>query len=802
MLKRALLLFLALALLSVPAPAAFSYYRSITIAHSQVPNTDQSSFPVLVSISGQTYLKTVANGGHVNNTTTVNGITVPADLGFYTTSGLTTKLNWEVESYDGTAGTLVAWVMISTVSHTTDTVFYMAYGDSGVTTWQGNVASTWDTNFALVSHLGDNAGNTNVTDSTSNANTGTAQQNTSSVTTTSAEIGRGMTFNGSSDYVNEGTGTQFATGSGNITLEAWVYATSLPGTFANFSIIGKGYNGTNTHYYMQLQTGGGGTTAIAVGTFNFPTNNQASVTFPGTNAWHHIVGTYDGAWNIYVDGTKTTQSVTTAPITNGTRFIMGAEDNSGGQNNFFAGRLDEVRFSSSARSADWITAEYNNESSPGTFYTVGSEIGGSSSYTASVLESFLVLNAQAGLGAHIGATRETIVVLNVNAGSGSHFAAVNNIDGLTDSRSQLGTHFAAPRDVLAAVNPGTGIGTHFATASDAMRTLQPGAGSAGHSGAASELVTVAMTSAIAQGAGRLATENVALNLTGAGVGSHFGSAKDAIQALQFPGGSAAHFGLASDLLVLSSTAASVKTAGRAAIEALALIVTGVGVGTHFGTSSDNLAPLQVGNGLGSHSRSAADLVSISELQGKASGQGRLASEGVAVLLSSASVAAHFASPSDSNGLVSLVSGSAGHFVNAAESVVSFVASASVRGLVRSATDLLVTSDIAGRLAQLNASAIELITGKHLPSRLAAHFASAGELMSILDGKFGNTFGYFASAGEFLQGVDLNFSIHMLRPTPPIDVNNMIVYPLPPGAIIYLDQDTIGIYVKDTEVTVQ
>src|SRR5205823_10016443 len=35
--------------------------------------------------------------------------------------------------------------------------------------------------------------------------------------------------------------------------------------------------------------------------------------------------------------------------------------------------LDEVRLSSSTRSAAWITTEYNNQSSPGTFITIGSE---------------------------------------------------------------------------------------------------------------------------------------------------------------------------------------------------------------------------------------------------------------------------------------------------------------------------------------------------------------------------------------------------------------------------------------------
>ena len=37
------------------------------------------------------------------------------------------------------------------------------------------------------------------------------------------------------------------------------------------------------------------------------------------------------------------------------------------------GIVDEVRISNIARSADWVKTEFNNQNSPGTFYTIGSE---------------------------------------------------------------------------------------------------------------------------------------------------------------------------------------------------------------------------------------------------------------------------------------------------------------------------------------------------------------------------------------------------------------------------------------------
>jgi len=37
---------------------------------------------------------------------------------------------------------------------------------------------------------------------------------------------------------------------------------------------------------------------------------------------------------------------------------------------YWHGVLDEVHISSGARSADWIATEYNNQSSPSTFYSI------------------------------------------------------------------------------------------------------------------------------------------------------------------------------------------------------------------------------------------------------------------------------------------------------------------------------------------------------------------------------------------------------------------------------------------------
>ena len=65
------------------------------------------------------------------------------------------KLKWEVEKYDGTTGNLIAWVKIPSVSSSTDTVFYLMYGDSAINTNQSDPPNTWDSNFKGVWHMGE-----------------------------------------------------------------------------------------------------------------------------------------------------------------------------------------------------------------------------------------------------------------------------------------------------------------------------------------------------------------------------------------------------------------------------------------------------------------------------------------------------------------------------------------------------------------------------------------------------------------------------------------------------------------------
>ena len=166
----------------------YSYRRTVTIDHSKVPNTDQSNFPLLVS-GTYSYLATTANGGNVQNS---NGY----DIIFTSDCGCTTKLDHEVESYNAATGAVNYWVRVPTVSHTSDTIIYMCYGNTAISTSQANTTGVWDANFKSIYHLKDGT-SLNVTDSTNNHNL-----TNNGATATSGRVDGSGAFDGSAQYLS------------------------------------------------------------------------------------------------------------------------------------------------------------------------------------------------------------------------------------------------------------------------------------------------------------------------------------------------------------------------------------------------------------------------------------------------------------------------------------------------------------------------------------------------------------------------------------------------------------------------
>lgn len=375
--------------LTLPQPSfanGYAYRRTITIDHTRVPNTDQTNFPVLIT-GVYPALATVGNGGHVQSP---NGF----DIVFTSDNAGANALNWELESFNGATGAVTFWVRMPVLSHTTDSQIYMFYGKAGVAAFQGNRAGTWDNNYVAVYHMADNAASNAVLDSTTNGNTGAAQSATNAKTVV-GRIDGAQTFNGISDFILANNSNSLAI-TGNLTIEAWVKANAMPGLGNQLYIAGKGYNGSNEGYFLRLETNNSGNSFLQAGTSSFPNAYQAQVQVNGfAGSWHHVLGSYNGTWSVYVDGVGTASSQSVPPLHTGEPVAIGARDTTGARVYFLNGAIDEVRISTIARTSDWVAASFENQNSPATFFVLGPELssGGPAPVEVSVAPPTVTLNA-------------------------------------------------------------------------------------------------------------------------------------------------------------------------------------------------------------------------------------------------------------------------------------------------------------------------------------------------------------------------------------------------------------------------
>ena len=352
---------------------AFSFKASITILHSQVPNTDQTNFPVLVNgtyagAGGIPDLRSVGNGGKVQNS---NGY----DIYFYSDSALTTRIPAERERYNATTGEIVMWVK-KTILTASDVTIYIAYGDATISTdpnLDGTFGKTsvWDVNYKGVWHLPDGT--------TLTANDSTGVNNGTLINAPTAGVGKidgaGNFVAASSQGIDAGLNSSLNI-TGDITMEGWVNPSTTTTQFY-LSRLTTGGNG----YLMFLNTGGG---VPHFGVF-MDVQNAAVESFAlaqptiATNTWTHIVGRItSGTMAIFLNGVSVSisdsarQGIASIGSNTTTDLFLGRDSRSATA--FSNGLLDEFRVSNIARSADWIKTEYNNQSSPSTFYTMGSQV--------------------------------------------------------------------------------------------------------------------------------------------------------------------------------------------------------------------------------------------------------------------------------------------------------------------------------------------------------------------------------------------------------------------------------------------
>jgi len=292
-----------------------------------------------------------------------------------------TRLTHEIVSADRTTGAFEAWVLIPTLDDDANTTLYMHYADPNAANQFDTTGAVWASEYLGVYHMEGGSG-TAYLDASGNSNTLTPT-GTPTLDGT-GHIGDGIAVVRSSSILTHPIGASWNFDTQDMTICAWFKITDWAGG-ADEHIFSHGSGGSvlNERFYWREEASG---TRVAsrVGTTN-PTDDNYTTS---ADTWYRactVVNT-DGAtggtdvYYAYQNATVFTQvnGITYTPFTThavADWTLGGAVHATDGYGEGMTGMLDEVWISQSAKTAAQITAEYNNQSSPTTFYTMTYEAG-------------------------------------------------------------------------------------------------------------------------------------------------------------------------------------------------------------------------------------------------------------------------------------------------------------------------------------------------------------------------------------------------------------------------------------------
>jgi hypothetical protein len=350
-----------------PFDYGWHYRKQIIIDHSKVDGS-QTNFPVLVSIIDPDLKQKAQQNGD--------------DILFMNDTGVASRLNYEIESYDHSSGKLVAWVNIPVLPSFQDTMFYLYYGNPNCLSQQ-HPENTWDATYKGVWHMND-ATSTTIIDSTSGTHNGVKESIGHPIETSDGKVAQAQNFI-QADAITCSDSDDFSMTDGTsdipFTLELWMYPTVINNHHNLLTKDGQnrrewvfeyyGYQNYQRFIRILLFDNNAGTTLTGLYYYEFQ-----------PNTWYHIAVTYDGSGNtsglsLFFNGEPVSWSTTTNSGYGKMRntnspLYMGKYDWSDPK--YYFGILDEIRISKGiARSEEWINTGYQNQNYPSDFINVGPE---------------------------------------------------------------------------------------------------------------------------------------------------------------------------------------------------------------------------------------------------------------------------------------------------------------------------------------------------------------------------------------------------------------------------------------------
>lgn len=303
-----------------------------------------------------------------------------------TTSDGATELPRELVACSNASSTGELHFKAPDLSTVADTVFYIYYGNAAEADYADTATygaeKVWTNGYLGVWHLGED-GNTTAggyIDSTSKRNHGTGTSMTASSDVV-GQVGYSQDFDGSADRIVIPRNTKLEP-TAELTLSAWVRPDGAQGASAKPVFYGDNSGTPDGPYGFALNSTSD--TDIRFKISSAAKSYHATGTAAVSNGtWSFLTGTYDGATQtLYKNATSLASLTFAITIGDYATYGLGIGDKAQtGQP--WGGPVDEVRIASSSRSVSWIGTEYNNQSSPSTFYVIGE-----SSASAPVVETF------------------------------------------------------------------------------------------------------------------------------------------------------------------------------------------------------------------------------------------------------------------------------------------------------------------------------------------------------------------------------------------------------------------------------
>jgi len=217
---------------------------------------------------------------------------------------------------------------------------------------QGKVTTRLETGVVGYWHFDEGVA-TSSYDSSGNRNNGVLINGPTWQTSSNCRSGSCLSFDGTNDYVDVGTGTSLSI-TQNITMETWVKLNTYTSGGTNTdraSIVQK-----TGQYYMTVNSANGTLDVFFQGITGAHTSSNSTIPL---NEWAHVAITYDGS-NIkwYINGSLDKTLPAAGTIGTDLRSVrVGGEPGFG---RFTNGHIDEVRIYNRALSAEEIQNHYND----------------------------------------------------------------------------------------------------------------------------------------------------------------------------------------------------------------------------------------------------------------------------------------------------------------------------------------------------------------------------------------------------------------------------------------------------------